>query len=144
MSSLCLHAGSFYGLVLSFGQVKFMQPKERPNLFWPPNVIGLYRGHMTLTWPKLNSNPQKPLECKISSHLVCRGLGYRHPRKKSKKPDFAPPLFTLLFFYWMMASLTWYWGWVILSGIPCTNKQTLELNLIIFCEFNSRAVLTCW
>ena len=37
-----------------------MWPLQRPNLFWPPYVISLYRGHMTLTWPKLNSNPQKP------------------------------------------------------------------------------------
>ena len=34
---------------------------------------------MTLTWPKLNSNTQKPPVCKISSHLVFWGLSYRHP-----------------------------------------------------------------
>ena len=41
--------------------------------------IEFYRGHMSLTWPKLNSNPQKPPTCKISSHLDHWGLSYRYP-----------------------------------------------------------------
>ena len=40
-------------------------PLQKQNLFWPPNVIGLYRGHMTLTWTKNKYTSQKILTCKI-------------------------------------------------------------------------------
>ena len=54
-------------------------PLQKQNLFWPPNVIGLYRGHMTLTWTNIKWTSQKVLTCKISCHLVYWGLSQRLP-----------------------------------------------------------------
>ena len=57
--------------------------------FGGQNRFGLYRGHMTLTWTKLNSNLQKP------SHLVHRGLSYRQPLVQ--EPRLCSPFFRWVF-----------------------------------------------
>ena len=66
-------------------------PIQRPNLFWPPNLIGLYGGHVTLAWLKIKCISQKILTCKISGHLVHWGLSYSYT-PLPKNPDFAVPL----------------------------------------------------
>ena len=58
----------------------------RSETYW----FGLYRGCVTLTWPKLNISAQKHPSCKISGHFVHWGPFYGTPLPKN--PDFAPPL----------------------------------------------------
>ena len=108
--------------------------------FWPPNEIGFYRGHMTLTWPKLNTNPQKTPACKISSHLVHWGLSYRH--HLIQEPGLCSPPFQIFqafgiiqsplpFFIFCSLRLKKAWGWTPQLNVAY-HHPAIFLNVFLY------------
>ena len=78
-----LHVRIFWEVQLIFVQVKVTWSLKRPNLFWPPYVICLCRGHVTLNLISVWKD----------SNLVYLGLSW----VTAKNLDFAVPFLFHIF-----------------------------------------------
>ena len=66
-------------LLLIFVEAKIKWLLQRPNLFWPPNVIGLYSGHLNLAWTKIECASQRALNTKFKVILSIVGAELQQP-----------------------------------------------------------------